>query len=66
MFFTTTPILWSFLHVRITKYARVSTTHCECICTHCSNPKPNPPPLLKSTYCTAYTEKQGILLVCVI
>ncbi len=30
----------------ITNFARVSTTHCECICTHCSNPKPNPPPLL--------------------
>ncbi len=33
------------MHVRITKYARVSTTYCECICMHCSNPKPNPPPL---------------------
>ncbi len=37
--------LWLFPHVRITKYARVSTTHCACICTHCSNHKPNPPPL---------------------
>ncbi len=38
--------LGSFLHVRIRNYARVSTVHWECICTHCSNPKPNPPPLL--------------------
>ncbi len=49
----------SFLHVRITKYARVSTMHCECICTHCSNPKPNPPPLLIYLLYSLHWEARG-------
>ncbi len=55
--------LGSFLHVRITKYARVSTTHCQCICTHCSNPKPNPPPLLIYLLYSLHWEARFLRLV---